>query len=170
MILTVVSRALNKRFRGTAFYSAVDEMRYTCVPEPPSFDTVSTKLVNTLSFTEPVATFVKHEIEKSSLDKGEKEKPFEKLPEAVEEKKINIENGILTKRKDSVWFPSPPESISNDKKRIEKRTVQQRLSISQNSAVTTYVAKRGGAGAIVLAVTTAFLHPRHISKHHPSPV
>lgn len=63
----MVSRALTKGFRSATVYSAVEEAVHKCVPELPSVLAVHTKLVNDLTFTVPVATFVKHEVKKNLL-------------------------------------------------------------------------------------------------------
>lgn len=75
-----------------------------------------TTLVDGHSFTVLAARIVKHEVEKRSRDKAKMEERFVKLAEAVEEKKIQMINGILTKRFDPSRFASPSTDISEDKK------------------------------------------------------
>lgn len=60
--------------------------------------------------------FVKHEVEKSTLDMAKMEERFVKLAETVEERKIKIEDGILTNRTDLARFPSPTTDTSGDRK------------------------------------------------------
>lgn len=78
------------------------EAVHKCIPEPLSVDTVFTKMVDALSFTVPVAKFVKHKIDKKNIDKVKTEEGFVKLAETVEKKKIKIEYRIPTKRIDWV--------------------------------------------------------------------
>lgn len=62
----------------------------------PSVDAAATKLIDAPSFSVPVAEFIKHEIEKKSVDKSKMEKRFVKLAKAFEEQKIKIEDEIPT--------------------------------------------------------------------------
>lgn len=87
-----------KCFRKAAFYSAVQEAVQKCVPEHPSVDAAGAKSVDAPSFTVPMVEFVKHEDEKNYLDDIRMEERFLKLAEAVEKRRVGVENGVLTKK------------------------------------------------------------------------
>lgn len=137
----------------------MEEAVHKRVPESPSVDAVATELVDAPSFIVPAAKYFKHEVDDNSLNKAMIEKRFVKPAEAVEEKKIMIEEGIPTKRTESVRFPSPPTKISNGEEITGKRTVKQRLRKNRNIAIATLVAGRIVASSIVLAAITAPSHP-----------
>lgn len=106
-IQNVVSRALANGFQSATLYSAAEEAVQKCAPEPPCLEAVAAKFADALSFTLPVAKFVKDEVEKNSLNKGRTEEQFVKLAEVVENYKIKIEDGILTKPVDAARSPKP---------------------------------------------------------------
>lgn len=62
-----------------------------------SVDTVATSMINTTPFTMPVVKFIKHEVEKSPLEKAKMGELFKKLSKTVEEKDTNVKDGITTK-------------------------------------------------------------------------
>lgn len=64
----MIIRALAKCLRVAAIYPVREETVHKYVLVAASVDEVATKLVDALSFTELVAKFVKHDIERSSLD------------------------------------------------------------------------------------------------------
>lgn len=69
----------------------MEDTVHKCVPEPPSVDVVAAELVDTPSFTVPVAKFVTHEVEKNSLDKANMKREFVKLTEAVEKRRLRLD-------------------------------------------------------------------------------
>lgn len=73
-------------------------------------------MIDAPALTVPVAIFVKHKVEQSSLGKAKREERFSKLAEAVDEKEIKINDGGLTKRTDPVPSPSPVTDIPSDNK------------------------------------------------------
>lgn len=73
-------------------------------------------MIDAPAFSVHVTKFIKEEIEKGSLDKAELDKRFNKTAEAVDEKKIKVEDMIRTKRIDSVRSRSQSTDISDDKK------------------------------------------------------
>lgn len=141
-------------YRRAAFYSVVEEAVQNCVQEAPSVVAVPTKLFDAPSFNVPVAIFVKHEVERNSIDKTKMKERFVKLAEDVVEKKIQIEDRIPTKGNDLVRSPSPPTDVAKDKKPTRRRTVQQRLRTSQNKAVNAHVFRQEEALVSTIDVIT----------------
>lgn len=74
-------------YRSEAASSAMDKAVSKGILEPRIVDAKVTILVDTVSFTIPVANFVKHKVEKSFLDKKRMKKRFFELVEEVEQKK-----------------------------------------------------------------------------------
>lgn len=116
VIQALVNTVLSEDFRSTAFYSPVGEAVEKFVSAPQGIDAVTTIVIDTSAFTVPVAKFIKHELEKNSLEKAKMKERFNKLAESANEKNIKEEDGILTKKMDSVPSPSPSTETSDDKK------------------------------------------------------
>lgn len=106
MIKTVVKRALAICLQSDFFYSAVEQAAKKSASESQRSDTVVTRMIDAPASTVPLARFIKQEVEKSASDKDKMEERFNKLDEAVDGKKNKIEDGISTKRADSVQSPS----------------------------------------------------------------
>lgn len=120
MLQTVVNRAVDKGFRSVAFYLTVEKAVHKSVPEPQSVDTVTTMLINSPAFTVLVVEFIKHKVEKSSVDKARIEEQPNKLSETVHDKQMKIEEGILTEKVDAARSLNPPKDISDDSKTSPK--------------------------------------------------
>lgn len=130
----MVKRPLANGFQNAVSNSAVRKIVYRFAAEPQSVQTLMISIVDPAAFISTVAIFIKHEVEKSSLDKARKKKPLSKLAEAVVEKKIMIADEISTKRVNLVP-PLRPATIISDNKNIRRRTIQQRPRMPRKSAV-----------------------------------
>lgn len=69
MIRTVDNIAVVNALQGAAFYLAVEhaEKKFVCVSQ--SVDVVAKQIIDALAFTVFVVKSIKHEVEKSSLEK-----------------------------------------------------------------------------------------------------
>lgn len=94
---TVVNRALTEGLQSHTLHSAVTKAVHGCVAETKSLEAVATIMFIVSSLILHLAIFIKHEVEKGSLDKAEMEKRFNMLTKKVDEKKIMIEEKIPTK-------------------------------------------------------------------------
>lgn len=152
MLPTAVRKALTKRIQCAFYYLAVQEAIHKFVLELQSVDAVTTKIIDFPPFTVSVARFIKHNVAKCLLDMAKMEEQFRTIAEAVDQRKIKIVERILTEIIDSVRSQRPPKDISYENKPVPSRTVQQSLRMGRNLAVTTLIASRERAGAIVLTV------------------
>lgn len=109
-----VVRAVVKGIQSATFHSAGEGGVHEYVADPWSTDAAAAKLVDTSSFTVTVSKLVIHEVEKRSLHKTNMEEPFVKLAEAVEQRKMKVEDGIPTRRIDTTQSLSPLTDISED--------------------------------------------------------
>lgn len=114
VIQKVARRALYKASRCSALISALVKGVHKCVSEPQNADTALKRLIDAPAPTVPSDKFIKHKVDKRSLDNAEMAKRGNKLTAAVEKKKV--EYGMPTKRLDSSISPGPPTNISDDKK------------------------------------------------------
>lgn len=92
---------------------------HKCVVEPYIFHAVATSTIDDPSSTVPVATFIKHKVEKSSLKNAKMLERFVKFVEAVDEKKTKKEDRIPTMKIDSVRSSSPAMARSDDNRTNE---------------------------------------------------
>lgn len=63
----------------------------------------------------PLIKLVKRGVEKNSIHTENMDARFVKLADSVEERRMNVENGILTRRIDSTRTESPPTDVSDDR-------------------------------------------------------
>lgn len=78
-------------------------------------DTVVTRRVNALGFTDFVARFVKYGLEWDPREKANLEKRFIQLAKTVNESKSKPEDGIPTTKVDFARSPNSATNISDDK-------------------------------------------------------
>lgn len=127
MMQTDLNRSLAKGFWSATYYLAVEDAVHNGMPEPWSVNKVAAKLADCPSVLVPVAKFIKHEIEKNSLDKAKMARRFVKLSEAVKEKKLKTEDRIPTRTIDSAWSPVPLPTYPATGRRTRKRAALQSL-------------------------------------------
>lgn len=165
---TVVNRALAEGFRNAPFCSAVQQAVHKCLAGPQSTDAVPTRMIDAPVPAVPVARFIRTEVEKVFLDSTKMEELFSKLAETVAEKKIKIEDEILTKRIDWARFSSPQTDISDDKKASTK-TYYTAISLDESESRCYHTCcqeKRSRLHRVCRhhCIPT----PRRISEHSPS--
>lgn len=81
--------------------------------------------------TVPAAKFVKHEIEMNSLDKPETEEQVVKIAEAVEEKTVKVEYGMMTRRLHITFAQAGQRTYRTTKCQALRPTTPQRLPMSR---------------------------------------
>lgn len=86
------------------------------VSDPQIADALTTRMIDAPMFSASVATVLKNKFEKGFLQKVKKEECFVKSATAVYEKKINEEDGILTRKVDSFRSSNSPTDISDKNK------------------------------------------------------
>lgn len=156
VIQTKVHRALSKGFWNDAFYSAVEKAVQKRVPKPPSVDAVAARLLDGPTLTVSSAKFVKHEVEKSSLDKAEIEERFVRLVEAVA-KKNQGQKRNFDKKIRNCSISSPPTGISDDK--VTNQNAYKTETSSDASNARSYYTRLQKRGSRRLC----------IRRHHRSP-
>lgn len=112
VIQTVVNRTVVEAFQSGSFYSAAYQVVEKCGTEPKTVYMVSTRMIDAPAFSVSMVSVIQHMVQKSFLEKAKREGLFDKLAAAVDDKKSNEEDGILTKKVDFVWSSSPWTGIS----------------------------------------------------------
>lgn len=116
----MASSSLGNDFRSAANYFVVEQAVQKCVLNHPSVDAAAAKLIDVPYLTIHMATFIKLEFEKISVDKARFKKRFPKLAKAVEKKKFKVEDGTSTIRINTARYSSTPTVISYYKVTIPK--------------------------------------------------
>lgn len=140
-----------------------------CVQKHPSADAVVAKLIDSPSFTLPVAKCIKYEVEKNALDRANMQKRFMNLKEAVQEKNKKAEDGIRTRNTDPARSPSPLTAYPTTRKGTNSHTILQLLRVSRSFEVIRSIASKVRIVATVLAATTTPQHHWCTSEAAPNP-
>lgn len=109
VIRSVLNRDQTKAFQSATFYTAVEKAVHKCISKYQSVDAVTTRMIGAPASTVSVVKFIKHDVEKNSIENANMEEHAVKLAEVIDEKRTEEENRIPTMNTDSVRSPRLPD-------------------------------------------------------------